>query len=370
MANSRDNIRRSGPGNITKANIMRKRKLQARRRRRALFRLLLLSFIFAACAIGIIFVGHKLINWGSYIYGEYQSMYQGYTERQQERRGVIDPRFDGYTNILVLGLDNGAGSPYTAPQQAEGEAPPEQTVFKQADTILVISLDNGSGRVRFINIPRDTWISFPEGGQGRLADLYPVGKAPLMVRAVNDLLGISIHQYVVLDMNTCTHLIDALGGIDIYIETDMDYEDEEAGLKIHLKQGYRHLSGAEALQYLRFRGEDLGDLGRVQRQQKFVKALYSAMLQLDTVPRLPDIADIFQKEVETSAEVFDSAHLANVLRGISGDAPVSLMLPGTPAESDEHIWLPDEAAIKARMQELFRPADLENARSGEQQEEE
>jgi len=88
------------------------------------------------------------------------------------------------------------------------------------------------------------------------------------------------------------------------------------------------------------------------------------------VPRLPDIADIFQKEVETSAEVFDSAHLANVLRGISGDAPVSLMLPGTPAENDENIWLPDAAAIQARMQELFRPADLENARTGEQQEEE
>ena len=366
MANSRDNNRRLGPGNITKANIMRKRKQQARRRRRALFRLLLLSIIFAACAIGIIFVGYKLVNWGSYIYGEYQSMYQGYAERQQERRGVIDPRFDGYTNILVLGLDDGAGSPYEAPQTAEGEAP----VFKQADTILVISLDNGNGRVRFINIPRDTWVNFPGGGQGRIADLYPAGKAPLMVRKVNELLGISIHQYVVLDMRTCAHLIDALGGIDIYIETDMDYEDAAAGLKIHLKQGYRHLSGAEALQYLRFRGEDLGDLGRVQRQQKFVKALYSAMLQLDTVPRLPDIADIFQKEVETSAEVFDSAHLANVLRGISGDAPVSLMLPGTPAENDANIWLPDAAAIQARMQELFRPADLENARTGEQQEEE
>ena len=336
----------------TKANILRKRKLQAQRRRRALFRLLLLMILLVAILTGIIFAGYKLVTWGSYLYSEYQAMYQGYTERQEKRRGTIDPRFDGYTNILVLGVDDGVGSVYADPNNP--------TAFKQADTILVISLDNGTGRVRFINIPRGTWVQTPSGGQqGRIADLYPEGGAPLMVREINSLLGISIHQYIVLDMQTFAHLIDALGGIDVYVETNMNYEDAAGGIKINLQQGYRHLSGAEALQYLRYRGSDMGDVGRVQRQQKFVKALYSKLLQLDTVPRLPMVADILQNEVETSAEVFDSAHLANVLRGISGDMPMSVMLPGTPAVGDETIWLPDMAEIQARMQELFRPADLE-----------
>ena len=338
--------------NVTKANIMRKRKMQARRRRRALFRLLLLTILLIAILTGIVFVGYKLVSWGQYIYGEYQAIYAGYTERQEQRRGIIDPRFDGYTNILVLGLDEGAGAVYAST--------PGQPAVKQADTVLVISLDNGTGRVRFINIPRGTWVTYPDGSQqGRIADIYALGGAPLMVREVNSLLGISIHQYIVLDMNTFAHIIDALGGIDAYVETDMNYEDPASGYKIHLRQGYRHLNGDETLQFLRYRGSDIGDVGRVQRQQKFVKALYSKMLQLDTVPRLPAVADILQHEVETSAEVFDSAHLANVIRGISGDMPTSIMLPGTPATWDETVWLPDQSEIQARMHELFRPADLE-----------
>jgi anionic cell wall polymer biosynthesis LytR-Cps2A-Psr (LCP) family protein len=190
-----------------------------------------------------------------------------------------------------------------------------------------------------------------------------------MVRQVNSLLGISIHQYVVMDMKAFAHFIDALGGIDVYVETNMDYQDPEAGLTIHLEQGYRHLDGAKSLEYLRYRGEELGDVGRVQRQQKFVKAVYSKILQFETLPKLPAIADIFKNEVETSAEVFDSAHLANVLRGISSEQPISVMLPGTTAENDYTIWIPDGAAIQNRMQELFRPSDIEQGESSTDKEE-
>ena len=315
--------------------------------------------------MGLAFAGLTLVSWGQHIYGEYQKMYAGYTERQEARRGAVDPRFDGYTNVLVLGLDDGAGG-MAPPLDAEGNP----VKVKKADTILVVSMDNSTGRVRFINIPRDTLVTVPMSGvQARLSDVYPAGGAPLMVREVNSLLGISIHQYVVMDMEAFAHFIDALGGIDVYVETDMNYEDPAAGLTIHLEQGYRHLDGAQSLQYLRYRGEELGDVGRVQRQQKFVKALYSKVLQFETLPRLPAIADIFKNEVETSAEVFDSAHLANVLRGISSEQPVSVMLPGTTAEEDYTIWLPDGAAIQSRMHELFRPSDIEQGEASEKEEE-
>ena len=153
-----------------------------------------------------------------------------------------------------------------------------------------------------------------------------------------------------------------------YVETNMDYQDPEAGLNIHLEQGYRHLDGAKSLEYLRYRGEELGDVGRVQRQQKFVKAVYSKILQFETLPKLPAIADIFKNEVETSAEVFDSAHLANVLRGISSEQPISVMLPGSTAENDYTIWIPDGAGIQNRMQELFRPSDIEQSESTDKEE--
>lgn len=334
-----DNRKRQAAGQDIRA----RRRIIARRRRKAMIKLFFLLLILVMILIGIIFVGYKLVSWGNSMYQEYQAMYAGYTARQHERRGDVDARFDGYTNVLVLGIDDGA-------DEADDAG-------KRADTIVVVSLDNVTGKVRFINIPRDTWVTPPAATEGmKLKSLYAMGGAPLMVREVNSLLGISIHQYIVLDMRTFADLIDVLGGIDIYVEEPMVYEDTESGYSINLAQGYQHLDGAMAEQYLRYRSPELGDVGRVQRQQKFIKALYQEILQLKTVPKLPEIADIFQQRMETSAEVFDSAHLANVLRGMSTDLPTSIMLPGSPAENDDTIWVPDRTLIEERMQELF-PAD-------------
>ncbi|MBO6291513.1 MAG: hypothetical protein J6N51_04545, partial [Selenomonas sp.] len=101
-------------------NILKKRRALARRRRKALLRLTLLLMIFGLVLAGVAFAGLTLVNWGQHIYGEYQKMYAGYTERQEARRGAVDPRFDGYTNVLVLGLDDGAGG-MQGPPDAEGQ---------------------------------------------------------------------------------------------------------------------------------------------------------------------------------------------------------------------------------------------------------
>ena len=127
-------------------------------------------------------------------------------------------------------------------------------------------------------------------------------------------------------------------------------------MSIHIGQGYQHLSGEEVQKYLRYRGEKLGDVGRVQRQQKFIKALYAKVLQLDTIPKLPAIADIFRNRMETSAEIFDSAHLANVLRRMSSDPPTTLMLPGS--ENVDGAWVPNVAELEARISELFPLQDI------------
>ena len=262
-------------------------------------------------------------------------MYQGYTDRRTARMGSTDPKFEGYTNILILGVDN--------------------SERQEADTILVLSFSNDTGKSRIIGIPRDTWIA-SRSHSGKLGEFYGWGGANTLVREVSKLLGISIHQYIIINMLTFVDLIDVLGGLDIYVEENMDYDDEVAGLSIHIPQGYQHLSGEEVQKYLRYRGEKLGDVGRVKRQQKFIKALYAKVLQLDTIPKLPAIADIFRNRMETSAEIFDSAHLANVLRRMSSDPPTTLMLPGS--ENVDGAWVPNVAEIEARMSELFPLQDI------------
>ena len=322
--------------NETKAHIEKKRKVMQRRRKIIFFRLVFRCVILGLLASAVLFLGYGLYNVGSRVYNEFNSIYQGYNDRKVAR-GAVDPQFDGYTNILILGVDDGA----------EGE--------QSADTILVLSFSNDTGKSRLIAIPRDTWVS-ANSGTGRIGTMYGWGGANLMVRQVSALLGISIHQFIVIDMKTFAELIDVLGGLDIYVEEDMHYEDPSSDLSIHIGQGYQHLNGEELQKYLRYRGEKLGDVGRVQRQQKFIKALYAKVLQLETIPKLPAIADIFQNRMQTSAEIFDSAHLANVLRRMSSEPPTTLMLPGS--ENSSGIWIPNIAEIDARISELFPAQEI------------
>lgn len=316
--------------NTTQDNIDKKRKTNRRRRKIVLFRLIFVLIILSLIGSAFLFAGYSLYNAGLRVYDEFVEMYQGYNDRKTARMGAADPKFDGYTNILILGVDD--------------------SERQEADTIMVLSFSNETGNSRIIGIPRDTWIT-TRNNTGKIATLYSWGGASLIVREVSKLLGISIHQYIIIDMATFAELIDVLGGLDIYVEENMDYIDESAGLEIHIEQGYQHLSGEDVQKYLRYKGEKLGDVGRVQRQQKFIKALYAKVLQLDTIPKLPAIADIFRNRMETSAEIFDSAHLANVLRKMSSDPPTTLMLPGS--ENVDGAWVPNIAEIEVRMSELF-----------------
>ena len=321
--------------NTTKENIEKKRKIRRRRRKIQVFRLVFVLVVLSLIGVAILFVGYSIYSAGNRVYNEFADMYQGYTDRKTASVGTADPKFDGYTNILILGVDD--------------------SELQQADTILVLSFSNDTGKSRIISIPRDTWITM-RSNSGRIGTIYSWGGANRMVKEVSKLLGISIHQYIIINMATFAELIDVLGGLDIYVEENMDYEDESAGLSIHIAQGYQHLSGEEVQKYLRYRGEKLGDVGRVQRQQKYIKALYAKALQLDTIPKLPAIADIFRNRMETSAEIFDSAHLANVLRRMSSDPPMTLMLPGS--ENVDGAWVPNYAEIEARIGELFPLQDI------------
>ena len=326
----------------SRENIKKRRSQRARRRRMAflkgIFRLICTIFLLAAVGIG----GYYVVGWGVQAYRDVRDMYEAYLIRQEANRGEVDVRFDGYTNVLVLGLDDAVNM--------------DNAEEKRADAILLISMENTTGKVRILNIPRDTWVKMAQDkGETRLANVYAVGGAPLMVRTINQMFDISIHQYVVIDLATFGQIVDAVGGIDLYIERNMDYDDPEAGLSIHMKQGYRHLDGVGAEHYLRYRSDDLGDLGRTQRQQKFVKAFYAKLLRVDTLPKVPAIADILKQNVTTSAELFDSVHIGNVIRKLNIEPPRTIMLPGDFSRDDDTVWIMDRAATDEIIYELFPP---------------
>ena len=328
----------------SRENIKKRRKERARKRRiavlKSIVRLIFTVFLMAA----ICTAGYYVIGFGIQAYRDVRDMYEAYLIRQEANRGEIDVRFDGYTNVLVLGLDDSVNM--------------DNDEEKRADAILLISMENTTGKVRILNIPRDTWVEMPQNkGETRLSNVYAVGGAPLMVRTINQTFDISIHQYVVIDLATFGRIVDAVGGIDLYVEQNMDYDDPEAELSIHMRQGYRHLDGKGAEYYLRYRSDDLGDLGRTQRQQKFVKAFYAKLLRVDTLPKIPAIADIIKQNVTTSAELFDSVHIGNVIRKLSIEPPRTIMLPGDFSRNDDTVWIMDRAATDEIIHELFPPEE-------------
>ena len=328
----------------SRENIKKRRKERARKRRiavlKSIVRLIFTVFLMAA----ICTAGYYVIGFGIQAYRDVRDMYEAYLIRQEANRGEIDVRFDGYTNVLVLGLDDAVNM--------------DNDEEKRADAILLISMENATGKVRILNIPRDTWVEMPQNkGETRLSNVYAVGGAPLMVRTINQMFDISIHQYVVIDLATFGRIVDAVGGIDLYVEQNMDYDDPKAELSIHMRQGYRHLDGKGAEYYLRYRSDDLGDLGRTQRQQKFVKAFYAKLLRVDTLPKIPAIADIIKQNVTTSAELFDSVHIGNVIRKLSIEPPRTIMLPGDFSRNDDTVWIMDRAATDEIIHELFPPEE-------------
>ena len=328
----------------SRENIKKRRKERARKRRiavlKSIVRLIFTVFLMAAICTG----GYCVRGFGIPAYRDVRDMYEAYLSRLEANRGEIAVRFDGYTNVLVLGLDDAVNM--------------DNDEEKRADAILLISMENATGKVRILNIPRDTWVEMPQNkGETRLSNVYAVGGAPLMVRTINQMFDISIHQYVVIDLATFGRIVDAVGGIDLYVEQNMDYDDPEAELSIHMRQGYRHLDGKGAEYYLRYRSDDLGDLGRTQRQQKFVKAFYAKLLRVDTLPKIPAIADIIKQNVTTSAELFDSVHIGNVIRKLSIEPPRTIMLPGDFSRNDDTVWIMDRAATDEIIHELFPPEE-------------
>ena len=220
-----------------------------------------------------------------------------------------------YINILLLGVDDG--------DQENPGAP------KRSDTMIVASLNPDDGKINLLSIPRDTKVIIPgQKGNEKITHAFFYGGSNLAVRTVEDLLQIPIHHTVVIDWQAFIKTIDLLGGVDLYVENNMNYEDPYADLAIHLSKGYQHLDGNQSGQYVRFRSDELGDIGRVQRQQRFLKALMEQTLQFSNILKIPSVIQVMDQYVTTDITGMKIAKLANTLRKFKAGNLSTEMLPG------------------------------------------
>jgi LCP family protein required for cell wall assembly len=186
---------------------------------------------------------------------------------------------------------------------------------------------------------------------------YAWGGLNTAKQTVENLLSVPLDRVVLVRLEGFKRIVDLLGGVEIDIEKDMHYVDRKQRLYIHLKKGYRLLDGKKAMQYVRFRHDPLGDLGRIQRQQKFLKALAAKMFQWQEVDRLPELTRQIMEQLETDMTTREVLHLARFGKDLPPERIFTAVLPGQPQNIDGvSYYIPDETRVTHALDELEQNA--------------
>lgn len=229
--------------------------------------------------------------------------------------------FGRQKNILLLGVDsNGQGT--------------DHWKGTRSDTIIVLNLDPSSHTINAISIPRDSKVYISgRTTPDKINAAHAYGGVEMTKQTVEDTLGIKIDKYICVHDDAVKEVIDALGGIPIFVEKRMKYDDFTAKLHINLDRGEHVLSGEQAVGYLRFRHDGLGDIGRTQRQQWFLRGFLERVQSPAVISKIPQIINISKKYIKTDMSVYELTQLAAVAKGLhEGDIQVA-MLPGAPSAS-------------------------------------
>jgi polyisoprenyl-teichoic acid--peptidoglycan teichoic acid transferase len=260
----------------------------------------------------------------------------------------VRPPFNGrnQVNILLIGVD-------------------DKIERGRSDTLLLARLDTENRQIRALSIPRDTRTAIAgERGYNKINAAYPRGGAPLTVATIHKLTGVPIDYYVKTDFTGFKEMVDLVGGIEMDVERDMHYDDNWGNLHIHLARGAQHLDGEKAMEYIRYRkgnhrsrAGDGSDISRIQRQQKFLRALADRLMVVSNLPRLPQLVREAEGCVNTNLSQGDLIYLAGLAKELGSQQIRLETVPGRHALlGGVSYWLPDEEGLAQIVSDLFTNA--------------
>lgn len=249
-------------------------------------------------------------------------------------------------NIIVMGVDERSDD------------------VGRSDTLFVVMFDSNTKSASLLSVPRDTRVRIQGHGWDKINHAYAYGGRELTQKTTEELLGIKVNNYVMVDFNGFTGLVDAIGGLDIDVEKDMYYYDDWDGFTINLKKGRQHLDGKTAIQYVRYRDEE-GDIGRIRRQQHFLMAAYDKIASADMLLHVPGLAKQLTSMVKTDLPIGDMIDLGRALHALVKEKGLSMaMVPGEPRYIDGiSYWLPDITDLRELMVQMQGAQMTERYRS-------
>lgn len=240
-------------------------------------------------------------------------------------------------NILILGVDE------TSP-----------TDPRRSDTMMVLSYDPKINKAYILSVPRDTMVKIPKYGTQKINAAYPIGGPELAMSTVSDLIGEPIDYYVKIGYEGFKQLVDDLGGVEMNVPIDMNYDDNAGNLHIHLKKGLQLLNGQQALELVRFRhGYADQDLERIKVQRDFLIALFNKAKSPSTFFKLNNILKTVNTYVETNITPLTMLKYVNYALKVNLSNIKTATLPGTPQYVNGiSYYIPDIQGISDFMASL------------------
>ena len=263
-------------------------------------------------------------------------------------------------NILVLGTIMLTSDLPDAQSKPKGKylAEVDNNLNGMSDAMLLIRFDPTTQKVAVLSIPRDSRVNIQGVGTTKINFANYAGGASLSAQTVSQVLGdIPIDRYIRFNVNGFGKLVDALGGIDIYVPKKLKYQDDSQHLYINLNAGQQKLNGSKAVQYMRYRHDDLGDIGRVQRQQAFFRAFIDQKLNPEFITKFPEILAIVKDNIDTNLSVEEVLALASYTSKVDRKSIQMHMAPGrfsNPGEFDNlSYWILDNRLLAKLMSQNF-----------------
>jgi LCP family protein required for cell wall assembly len=196
----------------------------------------------------------------------------------------------GDQEMVVLGTDVGGGN---------------------TDVMYLVKVANGV--TRLTQVPRDTYIESSVYGPLKVNALYSFGGVKAVKQELSSRMGEPIDHHIVVDLSAVRRIGDQLGGLEVNVPKRMYYVDRSQGLYIDLQPGPQTLKGRDLEGFIRYRHDELGDIGRLERQKLVLNALFAKLTRPENLLRLPSLIGSVGKDLKTDLGPMELGGLATAM---------------------------------------------------------
>ena len=272
----------------------------------------------------------------------------------------------GRINLLILG-------------ESDANQGSSDTPYYLTDTIMVMSYNPQTQQASILSIPRDTYVGSKNKNTASSTYLqsYKVNSVyrnrtnlDEAIKCISNLIGIELNYYVLIDTDAIVDVVDAIGGVWFNVPIDMDYEDLNQDLIIHLEAGEQLIDGNKAEQLLRFRHNQDGtsypteygdnDLGRMRTQREFIQETAKQLLRIENAGKIVSLLDIVFKNVKTNLSIQEMKYYIPYAFKFDTSNIITDVLPGEPEKCNgTWIYTADKAKTAQVVEDLFTDKIIE-----------